>query len=218
MMLIIADGKMAEEKKQILKLKDDFYRDSFGLVITIVISILVTIVLLIFLAIYIYYEKPEPLTFPVQKDWRVQAEVPLNQAYLSLPDLLQWVATVLPASFVLDFNDYNDQLKEASVHFTSEGWKTFLEQLNNYANFMTVQSRKLFVNGTAESAPIILNHGLLSGRYAWWVQMSLNINYAGLNPPPSKTVKFHVLVVRVPTLNNLMGVGIEKVLLAPPVS
>ena len=49
---------------------------------------------------------------------------------------------------------------------------SFLEQVNVYANFNTIQSSKLFVNSEASGAPFfILSQGLLDGKYAWWIQM-----------------------------------------------
>lgn len=204
---------MAEEF-HVVNLRDDFYRDSFGKVVVIIIGILTAIILLVALSIYLYLDKPPPVTFPVDKEWRVIKPVPLDQPYLSRPDLYQWVSDVIQKVFVLDFNHYNDQLKTASQYFTTDGWKVFLNQLNVYANYNNVQAYKLFVNGVPAGAPYLLNDGLLAGRYAWWVQMPITINYAGYSPPPSKTLTLQVLVVRVPTLNNLNGVGIDNVIVA----
>lgn len=205
---------MPEEEQQIVELRDDFYRDSFGKVVIIITGICVAIVLLIGLSLYFYFDQPPPVNFYVGDEWRVQKPVPLDQPYLSEPDLLQWVSDVLPKSFNYDFNHYNDQLKQSAHYFTADGWKIFLNHLNIYANYNNVQAYKLFVNGSPADAPIILNKGLLSGRYAWWVQMQVDINYAGFNPPPNKTLTLQVLVVRVSTLNNLTGVGIDNVIVS----
>lgn len=207
---------MAEEEKKHIELRDDFYRDSFGKVIFIIISIVAAILLLTMLAIFIHIKKPIPVTFSVYGDRRVQKDVAVSDAYLSIPEVLQWVANAFPKAFTIDFNFYNDQLKEYQKYFTHDGWKSFLDQLNIYANYNTVQSRKLFIRASPDAAPSILNQGLLAGKYGWWIQMAVDINYAGANPPVNKTETFHILVVRVPTWNNLSGLGIDKVLLAPP--
>lgn len=204
---------MAEEV-QVVQLRDDFYRDSFGKVILIIVGVIAAIALLAGISIYYYLDKPPPVIFPVANEWRVRAPVPLNEPYLSTPDLLQWVSDVLPKSFVYDFNHYNDQLKEATQYFTPDGWQVFLDQLNTHANYNTVLANKLFVNATPAGAPTILNQGLISGRYAWWVQIPVDINYAGFSPPANKTLTLHVLVVRVSTLNNLTGVGINNVIVS----
>jgi intracellular multiplication protein IcmL len=209
---------MAGEESNLVELEDNFYRDSIGKVILIITSICAIIIIFIMLSLYFYLDKPPPITFPVNDEMRVQPAVPLNQPYLSKPDLLQWVADVVPKSFILDFNFYNDQLQTISKNFTPDGWKTFLNQLNIYANYNNVQAYKLFVTSIPTAAPFVLRDGIIpeSGKYGWWVQMPITINYAGLKPPASVNVILQILVIRVSTLNNLIGVGIDNVIQAPP--
>lgn len=204
---------MAEQQLHVVELQDDFYRDSFGRVIFIIISLLGAIALLIVASVYLYLEKPSPVYFPVAEEWRVLPPVPVTQPYLTEPDLLQWTSDAILKSFVFDFNRYNDQLKNASQYFTPDGWRIFLNQLNNYANYTNVQTNKLFINAVPAGAPFILNQGLLSGRYAWWVQMPVTLNYIAANRTTPQTLMLQVLVVRVPTLNNLNGVGIDNVII-----
>lgn len=208
---------MAAEETGVIELRDSFYRDSFNKVVFVLISISAIIVVFIAVSIFIYVDKPSPITFPVENDMRVLKPVPLDQPYLSYPDLLQWVADILPNAFVLDFNHYNEELKVSSQYFTSNGWSSFLNQLNIYANYNNVQTYKLFVNGAPGAAPFVVRDGVIpeSGRYGWWVQMPVIITYSGYKPPPSVTLTLQVLVVRVSTLNNLNGVGIDNVIQAP---
>lgn len=205
---------MAEEELPVVQLRTDFYKNSFGKIIIIFICIFIAIGLLMAVSLYIYINKPKPITFNVGEEWRVQAPVALDKPYQTTPDLLQWVSDALQNAFVYDFVHYNDQLKAASQYFTANGWKVFLNQLNIYANYNNVQTNRIFVTGTAAGAPFVLKEGLLSGRYAWWVQMPITINYAGYRPPASQTLTFQVLVVRVSTLNNLSGIGIDNVIVA----
>ncbi len=203
---------LESEKLQTVELSDYFYRDSFKKLLAILISLIIAIAFLIAASCYLYFTKPKPIMFPIGSEWRVLQPVPINQPYLSTPDLLQWVSEAFPAAFLYDFNNYNEQLKKASRYFTPDGWKAFLNQLNTYANYNNVQTYKLFVSGAPASAPFILNQGLLSGTYGWWVQMPIDISYAGFRPPAKQRVTFQVLIVRVPTTNNLSGVGINNVI------
>lgn len=207
---------MAGEEPPVVEMRDDFYRDSFGRVVFIFSSICACVLAFVGLSIYLYLEEPPPIVFSVDNEMRIQKPVPLNQPYLSTPDILQWVADVVPKAFVLDFNHYNDQLKTASQSFTPDGWKTFLNQLNIYANYNNVQAYKLFVTATPAAAPFVMREGVIqeSGKYGWWVQMPVTINYDGYKPPQSNTLTLQLLVVRVSTLNNLTGVGIDNVIQA----
>lgn len=207
---------MAEEEFHVTTLRDTFYRDSFGRV-TLVIALLIAAILILFgFSVYLHFAKPKPTLFAVYKDMRVVAPVPLDQPYLTTPEVLQWVADVFPKSFNYDFNHYNDQLASNAQYFTAEGWKIFLNQLNIYVNYNNVQSGKLFVTGVPTAAPTFLNKGILpnTGQYGWWVRIPVRIDYAGYQPPASQTLTWQVLVVRVPTLDNLTGVGIQNIVLA----
>lgn len=205
---------MADENFHVVSIHDDFYRDSFGKVVFVMTNIVVTIGILLGISLYIHSQKPAPVTFPVGTEWRVMPEVPLDQPYLSTPDVLQWVGETLPKAFVLDFLHYNDQLKEYSTYFTQNGWKVFLNQLNIYANYNTMQNSKLFLNAIPAGAPYVLNAGLLSGRYGWWIQIPIDLTYTGSVRSRTQSLTLQVLVVRVSTLNNLTGIGIENVIVA----
>src|SRR3989338_6450342 len=203
---------MAEEELQIVQLRDDFYRDRFNVIVFAAVSVLVAIILLVSLSVYLHYAKPPPVVFSVGAEWRIKPEVSLDQLYLPPSDVLQWVSEVLPKASTYDFNYYSNQLKSASQYFTPEGWKVFLNQLNSYANYNNVQTYKMFISAVPTGAPYILNQGLLSGRYAWWVQMPIKISYQGSNRLSERDLTLQILVVRVSTLNNLTGVGIDNVI------
>lgn len=205
---------MDDHAPGVIELRDDFYRDSFTKVTWLIVSMLTAVFLLLTASAYLFFKKPAPVVFPVSAEWRIQADVPLDQAYLSIPEVLQWTSDSLRKAFVYDFNNYSEQLQKASKYFTPDGWNIFLNQLNNYANYNNVQTNKLFVNGVPAGAPYILNQGILNGRYAWWVQMPLDINYVKNSITTTRSLTLQLLVVRVPTLNNLMGVGIDNVIVA----
>lgn len=203
---------MAENDFEIVTLQDTFYRDGFNKILLIIVGFFLAIFALVALGLYLHLSKPQPVTFQVGKEWRIVAPVALDQPYLSNADLLQWISDVLPQAFTLDFIYYNDQLQSKSNLFTQAGWKVFLNQLNIYVNHNMMQTNKVFATGGAASAPTIINQGLLSGKYAWWVQMTVDVFYSGYNPPENKELNLQILVVRVPTLNNLNGVGIENII------
>lgn len=191
---------------------DDFYRDKFARVIIIITAALLVLSLIVLTSLSLYLTKPAPIVFIVDKDWRVQAPVPIDQAYVPLPDMLQWVSRVVPNTFNIDFLDFDNELKGNTHYFTSNGWSVFLSQLNNYVDKETLIQNKQFVSGVATGAPFVLNQGILSGRYAWWVQLPIQISYAGGLRMLPKSLTLQLLVVRVPTDDNLMGIAIDNVI------
>ncbi len=204
---------MIGEEQQTIYLRKDFNRDGFRKVLLILGVFILIIFALIATSIYLFFDKPPPIQFSTDNEWRIVPPVPLNQPYLSQPDLIQWVSTVVPGLFNYDFINYKGQLQKNEHYFTENGWKTFLTFLKGYADYAAVTNAKLFINGVPTGAPFILNQGLLDGKYSWWVQMPININYSG---GYVQALDLQVLVVRMSTLNNLYGVSIDNVV-APSV-
>jgi intracellular multiplication protein IcmL len=204
---------MVEQELQVVRLRDDFYRDGFYKVVFTLLAIGAAIVLLILASLYLFFSKPSPIQFvTADNEWRIVAPVSLDRPYLASADVLQWVSDALPAMFAYDFLNYDKRLKESQHYFTENGWNTFLDIINNYVNRETVDNIKLFVNASPNGAPVVLNQGILEKRYAWWVQMPLTLSYVSITGSRSEEVKIQALVVRVPLLNNLDGISIENII------
>ena len=203
---------MANEELQIVRLRDEFYRDGFARVLFAMAIIILSIGLLVAVSVYIIITKPSPVIFAVADEARVIAPVPVDQVYLKTPDLIQWVSSTLPKTFMYDFINYNKDLKAVTQYFTPNGWKVFSDVLNTYANYNDIQNKKLFVTATVAGAPFVLNQGVLQGRYAWWVQMPLTIGYSSYDKSSSLVVTIQALIVRVPTVDNFYGVAIDNII------
>lgn len=200
-----------QEEQAVVTLQEQYYRDGVNLLWGILIGLGVVFIFLLVCLFLLYFEKPRPVVFPVGEENRIQREAPLNQPYLTESALLQWVATVIPKVFTYDFVNIESQLKNANPYFTDNGWKVFVNQLNIYAKYNNVQNSRVFINGSLGGAPYILNQGSLSGRYGWWVSVPLKLSFRK-ETRSEKILSLQILIVRVPTKNNLFGVGIENMI------
>lgn len=202
-----------EMSSQVAHFRDDFYQDGFRVILLSLGMVVAAIALLIVVSLYFLLHQVLPITFPVYEDWRIQADVPVDRPYLHVADLLQWVSTTLPQVLTVDFINYNQEMKASTVYFTNNGWAKFLSLTSSYTGHDEVLKNKVFVQATPLGAPVILNQGIVDGKYAWWVQMPLVVRYSGIEGNSREmSLVFQVLVVRVPTLNNLDGVAIENLI------
>jgi intracellular multiplication protein IcmL len=193
--------------------KDDFYRDGFRYVMLSLAMVVGAIGLLIVVSLYFFLHQVLPITFPVYADWRVQTDVPVDRPYLHTPDLLQWVSHTLPIVTAMDFVNYNTELKAMPPYFTANGWAKYLDFLKTYMSYDDMSKKKEFVAGVPSGAPVVLNQGVIDGKYGWWVQMPLDVRYSGIEGDNREVkVNIQALVIRVPTLNNLDGVAIENLI------
>lgn len=199
---------MAGEELHMVRLKDEFYQDGFLKILIALVMVFAGVMSLSALSLYLHFSKPEPVYFATDNEWRVLSPVPLGQPYLTKEDLLQWVSTVFPIAFSYDFLNYKSQQAHAKPYFTANGWQNLAGQLNNYrADYNSLQNEKAFVNAVLTGAPFILSQGVLpGGKYAWRVQIPMSLNYSrGV----THNLAVIALIVRVPTLNDLNGVGID---------
>jgi intracellular multiplication protein IcmL len=213
---------MAEEELQIVRLRNDFYRDGFYKIFIALTMMAFAIFLLIAASFSMYLEKPSPVVFYTDTEGRVFSPVPLDQTYISTADLLQWASSVLPKAFSYDFMNYTNQLDSLEQYFTQTGFKKLTDTLATYANPKTVVDSKLFIQATPTAAPTIFNQGLitqgnLAGRYGWWVQMPLDILYSNAEKIYTTPVIIKALVVRISIQNDLSGVAIEDIVISKPV-
>ncbi len=203
---------MAGEELQSISLKDDFYRDGYYRALAAGCVLLVAIALLISTSLYLQLSKPHPIEFATGDEFRTLSPVSVDQPYLSQPDLIQWVSEALPKVFTFDFINYNKELSTYPEYFTANGWKNYLDQLKMYADYNATIAGKLFISAAADGAPFILNQGLLPNSvYGWLIQMPLNLSYSSVVKGGSQQLVMQILVERIPTLNNLSGVAIEKI-------
>jgi intracellular multiplication protein IcmL len=208
----MSEVAMAGEELEIVRLRDDFFRDGFYKVFILLTMLLLAVVLLLAGSIYLYFSKPAPVSFYTDNDLRAFPPVPVSEPYVKQADLIQWVSEILPQSFTFEFVNYNDELKRLQQYYTPRGWNALLTQIDIYANASTVQDSKLFINASANGTPTIPNQGLISGKYGWWIQMPLTIHKVTVTRHDEISIVVQALVVRVPTLNNLSGIQIDNLL------
>jgi len=203
---------MAEDELGVVRLREDYYRDGFYKMLLALGLIGSAIISLGCLSLVLVLQKPAPVVFAADKEWRIIPPVPTNQPYLKTFDLLQWISETLPIAFTYDFINYTSQIQKIPQYFTPNGWKEFSELLSNYVSEADLKSSKLFTSAGAAAAPYIINQGMIANdEYGWWIQIPIKINYSSYATSYATTVTLRVLVVRVSTLNNLSGVAIDNI-------
>lgn len=196
---------------EIVRLKDDFYRDGFRKVLFALGMVLIAIGFLVATSLYLFFSKPPPVYFSTDNEWRILHPVPLDQPYLSVSDLIQWVSAALSSAFTYDYTNYDREYQNNKQFFTENGWKVYNDLINKYANPKMIASTRTFVNASPYGAPFILKQGILNNTYGWWIQSPLQIKLSGYQRNFTSDVVFQILVIRIPTLNNIDGVAIDNI-------
>lgn len=206
---------MAEDALTTVAMRNAFYRDGQRkIMVALLLSILINFVSgsLLF---YLLTHPPAPKYFATTINGRITPLYPLNEPNQSDSAVLQWANQAAIAAFTYNFVNYREELQASSGFFTADGWSQFLNALQDSNNLDAVKAKKLIVSAVATRAPIILQKGILNGRYSWRVQMPILVTYQSASEFSQQNNVVTMLITRVSTLNSPRGIGISQFVVGP---
>lgn len=201
---------MAQDALEIVKLRKNFYKDSYRLTLVILFFAMIIIAVLAGVIAYQESHRAQPTYFATTSDGKLIPMIPLDQPNVNDQTILQWVATAAISLYTYDFLNFRATFQNNQQYFTPDGWKAFLNGLSSSRNLQTVQDKKLTVQAVPSGAPIITREGLLNGRYAWQIQMPILVTYISLSQEYHEQLLLTILVQRVSTLDSKYGIGIAQ--------
>ena len=206
---------MAEDALTAVALRNAFYRDGQRKMILVLLVSMVANFVLASMLVYIILHPPAPKYFATSINGRITPLFPLNEPNQSDSAVLQWANQAAIAAFTYNFVNYRTELQASSGFFTSDGWDQFLTALQQSNNLDAVKAKKLIVSAVATRAPIILQKGILNGKYAWRVQMPILVTYQSASEFSQQNNVVTMLITRVSTLNSPRGIGISQFVVGP---
>lgn len=201
---------MANNAIELVRMRNEFYRDNYRRVLAILLFALMIIFLLVGALVYVVTHPPAPKYFATNTSGRIVPLVPLDQPNLSTASLLQWANTAAVAAFTYNFVNFRAELQAASEFFTPEGWQAYLESLRTSNNLVAVRAKQLVVSAVATGAPVITQQGVVGGRYTWQVQMPMLVTYESPSQVTQQSLMVNMVITRVSTLDSPRGIGIAQ--------
>ncbi len=201
---------MKDDALQVVKLRNEFYRDNYRKVVAALLLSFFILLVLVAALFYIVTHPPAPRYFATSSDGRLAPLVPFAQPNLSNSAILAWSNTAATAAYSYNFVNYRQALQQAADYFTPEGKQMFFTAIKNSNNLQAVISKKLIVSAVATGIPVILEQGILAGRYTWKVQIPMLITFQSASQFSQQSVTVTLLIVRVSTLTSPRGIGIAQ--------
>ena len=206
---------MPEDALIAVAMRNSFYRDGQRKVMIILLLSILCNVVLAGILTYVITHPPAPKYFATSINGRITPLFALNEPNQSDTAVMQWANQATIAAFSYNFVNYRGELQAASVFFTPEGWDQFLKALEDSNNLIAVKSKKMIVSAVATKAPVILQKGILNGRFAWRVQMPLLVTFQSAVEFSQQQLVVTLLISRVSTLNSPRGIGISQFVAGP---
>jgi len=211
----MTSSAVTNDAMTVVTLQKKFYRDSYSrTMLVLLLSIIINLGMggILF---YLITNPPKPQYFATTINGRITPLIPLEQPNQADSAVLQWANQAAIAAFSYNFVNYRKELQAASEFFTPAGWKEFLQALNSSNNLEAVRDKKLVVSAVATSTPIILQEGVLNGRYSWRIQLPMLVTYQSASEFSQQNNMVTMLVTRVSTLNSPRGIGISQFIVTP---
>jgi len=205
---------MAYDALEVVKLRNNFYRDSYHKVIIALIVSLLAVLGTVTVIVFLMITRPTPKYFASTDSGRVIPLIPLNQPNLGSKAVLQWASEAVISVYSYNFVNFRKSFEGSRKYFTDVGWRSYMTALEQSKNLETVQKEKLVVSAVLTGAPIVTNQSEVGGRYTWWVQMPVLVTYQSLNKHIPQSFIIKLVIRRISTLDNIYGVGIVNFIAA----
>lgn len=200
---------------ELVILRNMFYRDNYRRALTILGLVVLINCVLAGAIFYKVINPPPPQYFATTDDGRMINWHPLNDPVVTDEFILQWSTTAVRKAFSMDYIHWRQQLEDASVYFTRQGWKYFLESFKKSNNLETLSNLKMVSDAVVVGAPKILEKAILGGVYAWKIQMPILVTFSNLNKSIPMPLQVTLIVMRVPVEQSADRVAINNFLPVP---
>lgn len=199
-----------KEALELVRLRNNFYRDNYRRVMKLLLIMSIGLIILVLTMAYLFTHRQEPKYFATTQTGRVLQLVPLSTPMLSTEALLSWASQVAMGAYTYSFANYREKIQLLESDFTSDAWQQFLTGLKSSGNLEAIDQRKIIVSAVVSGAPVITSQGMLSGRYAWKVQLPLLVTYVSSSERFQKNYLITMVIVRVSTVDNQNGVAVAQ--------
>jgi len=141
--------------------------------------------------------------------------IPMSQPNHKSTVVSQWLTDALIDTF--DFNYINMKSvlnKKSQVWFTPSGRDSLLAAISEDNSFSVIQKEKFIVQLNMTQAPVLIREGndSVTGKYEWIYQMPATFTYTNEKETYINHVIFTVQIVRRSMLEDLKGLGINKLI------
>jgi intracellular multiplication protein IcmL len=106
---------------------------------------------------------------------------------------------------------WREQLQDASANFTPDGWKYFQAALTDSNDLKTLVDLKMVSDAQITGAPSITRKAIISGHYAWVVQLPVLIAFTSAGKNINQPINLTVVVVREPVDSYPQKIAINNI-------
>ncbi|MGE3318816.1 MAG: DotI/IcmL family type IV secretion protein [Candidatus Berkiella sp.] len=159
---------------------------------------------------YARTHKDSPVYYAITSDEKLIRLRALRAPNMSTEALLEWVSEAATTVYTLNFNNYNQVIRNVRPFFTEPGYENFQSAIRAAGIINTIVKKRLVVSAVVTDTPVILKEGIINGFYAWQVQFPMLLTYQSASDQIQSKIILTLLITRVPTTESVKGIGIAS--------
>jgi intracellular multiplication protein IcmL len=201
---------MSEGALEVVMNRNFFYRDNYRRVVAFALLLIFSNIAAVAVIFWQVAHPAQPAYFATDNSGKITPLYSLSQPIISQSSLLEWATRASVTAYSYNFVEYEAQLQRAGNFFTPRGWANFTSALKSSRNLETVIVKKLVATAVPTGAPVILNRGVLGGRYSWKVKIPILVNYQSASTQFQQSLTVIMIIKRVPNVNDPKGIAIDQ--------
>lgn len=103
--------------------------------------------------------------------------IPLDKPHRADADIAAWVTTTTAEVMMFEGDDYHKDLEETKKYFDASGREQYEAFLNTTKMMKVLESGRYQIRAYVSDAPLLLNEGVVSGRYRWLYEVPIMVSY-----------------------------------------
>lgn len=124
-----------------------------------------------------------------------------------------WTAAAVTEIMTFGFNDIDERMTNARRLFSDEGWESFSTALFGSRVLKAVMNEQQMITAIPTEMPKLVAEGMVTaGEYGWVMEAPLILTVRAGSNKQTQRLKVRLIVVRLPTEQNPMGLGIRTFL------
>ncbi len=215
---------------ELVRLRNNFYRDNYRRLVGVALFLVLLLIILGGTCFWLFTHQPQPKYFATNIRGGLIQIQPLSQPVVSTAELNNWASRAAMASFTLNYVQYKQQMAAAiDTYFTKDGGQEYQNALVSSNDLDYIRVGKFIVTAEPSGAPRILAQGVVprgqyQGRFAWQVQIPINITAQNERFSRPSKLLVDLFIVRTSTLvdktatsiDATLGIGIAELVAAAP--
>ena len=138
------------------------------------------------------------------------AAAPLDQPGMDTAALTSWISLAVADFMTYSHEDYERRLQQSSGYFTKAGWKSYTDALQKARVLESVAAQKQTVTAQVTSPPVIIQDGVLDGKFRWVISLPVTLCYKSAAASRFDPLKLTLVVERASEEDAPGGIGIVQ--------